>query len=99
MDETTPRTGPAIRLLTVKQAADVLDVTEWTVRALIKRQGLPHLTFLGRIIRIPEDALWAWVRRQQREGRPCAEGRGETGETAATPTARERPLSVVEWPA
>jgi len=53
-------------LLTVKQAADRLQVKPWAVYDLIRRRELPAIRVTPRLLRIRETDLVDWVARQAR---------------------------------
>ncbi len=46
--------------LTVRDAADELGVKQPTVRKWIAERRLPHVK-LGRAVRIPAEAVWAFI--------------------------------------
>lgn len=54
--------GPAIdTLLTIQQSAELLSVSERTVRRVIQRGELPTVRMLGRIVRVKPSDLAAFV--------------------------------------
>lgn len=56
------------KVLRVEDAMSVLGVSRWMVYEMIRRGELPVLR-VGRLIRIPEDALDAWIAEQTRPPR------------------------------
>jgi excisionase family DNA binding protein len=51
------------KMLSVKQAAEMLDVCPHTVYRMAGRGQLPHMR-LGRMLRIPADALHQFIQEQ-----------------------------------
>jgi excisionase family DNA binding protein len=47
-------------LLTIEQVADLLQVSEKTVRRLMLSKRLPHVR-LGRVVRFRQDELLRWI--------------------------------------
>lgn len=56
----TPERAPLPELLTVREAADLLAVSEKTVYRLARSGQLPHVR-LGASVRVPRAALLRWV--------------------------------------
>lgn len=55
---TTTKTEPERLLVSIKHAAELMDVSEWTVRRLVERGDLPSVQFGRReSIRIPYRAI------------------------------------------
>jgi excisionase family DNA binding protein len=63
-----PAPGPARTLLTVEQAAEQLSIGRTTVYALIKSGEITSV-HVGRLRRVPADALDAYVRRLEAQQR------------------------------
>lgn len=62
------------RLLDARAAAEILGVSPSLVLALARSGELPHVR-LGRLVRIPDAALEAWIAEQTRyPGRHASEG-------------------------
>jgi excisionase family DNA binding protein len=59
------------KLLTVKEASDVLGVKPTTIRAWLLRRKLPRVN-CGRAVRIPADAIAQFI---ERNTIPAREGR------------------------
>jgi predicted DNA-binding transcriptional regulator AlpA len=58
--------APAIKLLTAKEAAQVLRCSvSWLAKARMRGDGPPYIQ-IGRSIRYPEDALIRWMKGRQR---------------------------------
>ncbi|HZZ26716.1 MAG TPA: helix-turn-helix domain-containing protein [Pirellulales bacterium] len=62
-------------LLSIKQAARTLNLSERTVWTLVHTQQLPHLR-IGRRLLFSRSALEAWITRQQTGGDPNARAIG-----------------------
>jgi excisionase family DNA binding protein len=74
--ESTPaRSAEESLLLTVPQAARLLQVSRNTAYELIGRGELPAIRLGERLIRIPRFALESWIRRQVPPEEPLGEGR------------------------
>jgi excisionase family DNA binding protein len=48
------------RLLTLKQAAEYLGISHWTVRRLVWNGSLPHVP-IGRLVQLDRADLDAWI--------------------------------------
>ncbi len=52
------------RLLRLKEVEEITGVQRWRLYELIKQgKGPPHLR-VGKVIRVPEDALVKWIQQQ-----------------------------------
>lgn len=60
-------------LLTVEQAAEVLQVSRYLAYDLIAQCKLPHIR-LGRVIRVPRHGLEQWIARQAGLPLPPSDG-------------------------
>jgi excisionase family DNA binding protein len=65
------RTEPAVEpmLLTARQAAKALSISERTLWGLTKAGDIPAVRFGGRNVRYSPDDLKAWI--QKRSGQKC----------------------------
>ncbi|MBX3363154.1 MAG: helix-turn-helix domain-containing protein [Phycisphaeraceae bacterium] len=73
MSRHTPPEPPGIKpLLTYRQAADVLGVTERSIRNYVKDGVLPAVRFCGNV-RIDQSDLQAFIERNKRGGSPGTE--------------------------
>ena|SRR5271165_5139545 len=57
----THKTSARVRLLTLTQAAERVQLSRWTLRRAIERGELDGFRF-GRRIRVSEEALEAWIK-------------------------------------
>lgn len=60
-------------LLTVEQAAELLQISRYLAYDLIAQRKLPHIR-LGRIIRVPRHGLEQWIARQAGLPLPLSQG-------------------------
>src|SRR5690242_21819686 len=73
------------RLLTIAETAELLHVSEGTVRGLARREGLPLIRLSARRYLVPEEDLGEWLDGRIVSGAPArSTGRPEgTGESAS----------------
>jgi excisionase family DNA binding protein len=55
------------RLLRVAEVTERTGIERWRIYELVAQGKLPHLR-TGKVIRISEEALVAWIQRQQKGG-------------------------------
>lgn len=52
------------KLLTVKDVAELLQISPSQVKELI-RKGLPHISGIGKGYRVIDESLWNWLQLQE----------------------------------
>jgi excisionase family DNA binding protein len=74
-EDAPARSAEESLLLTVPQAARLLQISRNTAYELIQRQELPAIRLGERLIRVPRFVLEDWIRRQVPPEEPLDEGR------------------------
>jgi excisionase family DNA binding protein len=69
-----------MKLLTINQAAEILELSRWTVSEMIETGSLPAIVLKTgkrkKIWRISEQALQKWIETREQETRKMVQGNG-----------------------